>query len=76
MKVKKIVFLEGGLAVAFAFAFLITYFWPDWIERVFDAAPDQGSGEAEWGTAAVLGLITIVFSVLARMEWRRAALRK
>jgi hypothetical protein len=72
MIVRRIFYVEAGLAAIFAVTFLITLVSPDWIERVFDAAPDQGGGEAEWGIAAVLGLITIVFSGLARMEWRRA----
>ena len=72
MKVRRRFFTEAGLVVAFAFAFLITFLRPDWIELVFGADPDQGSGETEWGIAAILGLITIVCAALARIEWRRA----
>ena len=72
MKVRKRFFMEAGLAVVFGFAFLITFLWPDWIELAFGANPDQGSGEAEWGIAAILGLITILCSALTRIEWRRA----
>jgi len=72
MIVRRIFYVEAGLAAIFAVTFLITLVSPDWVERVFDAATDRGSGEAEWSIAAVLGLITIVFSGLARMEWRRA----
>jgi hypothetical protein len=72
MNVRRFFYIEAGLAAAFAVTCVITLMAPDWIERVFDAAPDQGSGEAEWGIAAVLGSVAIVCSVLAHMEWRRA----
>jgi hypothetical protein len=72
MVVRRIFYVEAAAAVIFAVTFVATLVSPDWIERVFDTAPDQGSGEAEWGIAAVLGLIAIVFSLLARVELRRA----
>ncbi|MER5207753.1 ABC transporter permease [Streptomyces sp. NPDC002825] len=52
--------------------FLLTAIWPDWIERVFEAEPDQGSGALEWVIVGVALCATIVFSLLARAEYRRA----
>ena len=74
MTVRKIFYVEAGLAAAFAASFLLALIAPDWIERVFDAAPDNGNGEAEWGIAVLFGLAAVVCAALARMEWRRARL--
>ncbi|WP_243769035.1 ABC transporter permease [Streptomyces cyanogenus] len=52
--------------------FIVTLVWRDWIERVFGVEPDQGSGALEWAIVAVTLCATVVFSLLARSEWRRA----
>jgi hypothetical protein len=52
----------------------ITLFWHDWVEAVFGADPDQGSGSAEWLVVAILLIVTIILAVGARLEWRRARL--
>ena len=52
----------------------VTSVWPQWIEDVFGADPDAGSGEAEWGFTAGLCAFAILMFVLARREWKRAAL--
>ena len=57
----------SGLAV------VSTSMWPQWIEDVFGADPDAGSGQAEWGISAGLCTFTAVMLVLAHREWRRAA---
>jgi hypothetical protein len=46
---------------------------PSWIEGVFGAHPDGGSGALEWALAA-LPFLAVVGLVLARSEWRRARL--
>ena len=51
--------------------FLATVIWPQWIELVFGADPDGGSGEAEWGVVAVFAVVSAVTLLLARIEWRR-----
>jgi len=40
--------------------------WPDWIEIVFDEAPDSGDGSFEWGMVVVFALAAIAFAVQAR----------
>jgi hypothetical protein len=48
--------------------------WKDWIELVFHVDPDASSGAAEWTVVAITLCLTMLFLVLARIEWRRAAL--
>jgi hypothetical protein len=63
--------LETVLAVIFAAIFVATIFWPDWIELVFGADPDEGNGQAEWGIVVISGLLAMASIIVARMEWRR-----
>jgi hypothetical protein len=58
----------GGLA---ACVFGLTLAWPQWIEAVFGADPDGGSGQAEWGVTAALAMFVVVMFVAARREWNR-----
>jgi tetrahydromethanopterin S-methyltransferase subunit E len=53
--------------------FVLTFFWRDWIEAVFQVDPDHHNGSLEWLIVAVLGAITASLFLLARVEWRRAA---
>jgi hypothetical protein len=57
-----------GLAAVLA---VLTAIWPDWIELLFGADPDGGSGSAEWGIVIALAAVAIIFAVLARFEHRR-----
>ena len=52
---------------------LVTVVWPDWIEIVTDSAPDGGSGALERAVVGVLAATAILLAVVARAEWRRAA---
>jgi hypothetical protein len=63
--------IETALAVIFAAIFVATMFWPDWIELVFGADPDEGNGQFEWAIVAISGLLAIASIIAARMEWRR-----
>lgn len=56
---------SGALAV-------LTFFWRDWIEAVFGADPDQGSGTAEWVAVGLLLAVALTLAVTARREWCRA----
>ena len=60
--------LLAGLCAALA---LLTAVWPDWIEAVFGADPDQHSGEAEWLIVLGLAALAAVSGLLARGQWRR-----
>ena len=62
--------VTGTLA---GFLFVLTFFWRDWIEAVFQVGPDHHNGSLEWLIVGVLGVITASLFLLARIEWRRAA---
>jgi hypothetical protein len=65
--------VEAVLASITGFLTLLTLVTREWIEILFGVDPDGGSGTLEWALVAGLLVVTIVFSVLARGEWRRAA---
>lgn len=65
---------EAGLGALSALLFVLTLFVPDWIEAVFRVDPDQHSGSLEWGIVVVLAVMSVGSGLLARGEWRRAAL--
>lgn len=64
--------VEVGASVACSVLFLLTLVRPDWIEAIFDAEPDGGSGEFEWLLVALLLAAALTFSCLAWRERRRA----
>jgi len=53
----------------------LTIVWTEWIELIFEADPDGGSGELEWAIVAVTLGLSLVFAMLARFEWRRASIQ-
>jgi hypothetical protein len=65
---------ESVTAMASFSLAVLTIVWRDWIEGVFGFDPDHHNGSAEWLIAAVLFLVAIICSVLARKAWRRAPL--
>jgi hypothetical protein len=65
--------IEVGLAAVCGFLFLLTLVWKDWIEA-FGFDPDNHSGSVEWAIVAALAAVTVVFVVIARVEWRRSEL--
>jgi hypothetical protein len=65
--------IELGLAAAGAVSLLLALVWRDWIELVFRIDPDHHSGSAEWMIVGLSALAAVVFAVLGRYEWRRAA---
>ena len=65
--------VESSAGVLSAVALLVTLAWPQWIETVFGADLDGGSGEAEWGLTAGLCALTVVMLLAARREWKRVA---
>ncbi|MCX4854573.1 ABC transporter permease [Streptomyces canus] len=64
--------IEAVAAGLCGLLFLVTPIWPDWIEEVFGADPDQHSGALEWAIVALALCATLTFSLLARGEYRRA----
>lgn len=61
--------LLGGFTGVLA---IVTLLWRDWIEIIFGADPDSGSGSIEWLVVTVLLVTTVGLFVSARIEWRRA----
>ena len=62
---------EAALSLACALLAVLTWFVPDWIERIFDASPDAGSAEAEWGVVVIFAAAALMAGWAARREWRR-----
>jgi len=74
-RVRRRFWLEAGLAALTAVLFVLTLITPQWIELLFDAEPDGGSGALEWAIVGALAVMTAGLSLTAWLEWRRAALR-
>jgi hypothetical protein len=53
------------------FLTVLTLFTREWIEALFNVDPDGGDGSLEWLIVVCLAVVTVVFAVLARLEWRR-----
>jgi DMSO/TMAO reductase YedYZ heme-binding membrane subunit len=64
---------EATLASASGLLFVVTLFWHDWLEG-FGFDPDHGDGSAEWLIVAILGVVCVASTLVARIEWRRAAM--
>ncbi len=67
--------IEAGLAAVSALLLLTTLISREWIEVVFGVDPDHGSGSLEWLVVASVALVAVVFSVIARVEWRSTSHR-
>jgi hypothetical protein len=63
--------IEAALAGVAGFLTILTLFTREWIEAVFNVDPDGGDGSLEWLIVVALAVVTVVFAVLARLEWRR-----
>lgn len=64
--------IEAILAAAGTLLLVLTLVWEDWIEIAFGVDPDNRSGSLEWLIVIACLCVAVVFSVLARQEWRRA----
>jgi hypothetical protein len=67
--------IETALAGLTGALFVLTLFWRDWLE-VLGFDPDHHNGAAEWLIVAALFVLCLGLSVVARLEWRRAALAR
>jgi 4-amino-4-deoxy-L-arabinose transferase-like glycosyltransferase len=67
--------IEIVLSALLGTATIVTAVWPEWIEGVFGFDPDGGNGSTEWWIVAILAVITIIASVLARRDLRIARRR-
>jgi len=63
--------VEALLTAVSAALFGLTLAVPDWIEEVFEVAPDAGSGETEWLLVAALLAVTVGLAALTLVEWLR-----
>lgn len=63
--------IEAGLAVVTACLFVLTLITREWVEALTGWDPDGGSGSLEWGLVGVLLVAALLFSGLARTEWKR-----
>lgn len=52
---------------------VVTLIWPDWIELLFDEAPDGGDGSAERAFALAWLVAAAVFGWLARRDRTKLA---
>ncbi len=66
--------LETALALISGCLLVVTLFWQDWIEALTGFEPDGHSGSLEWGFVATLLIVSVVATILARIEWRRQKL--
>jgi hypothetical protein len=71
MRLRTRFWVEAAFAVISGVLLIVTFLWRDWIEILFDAAPDGGDGSLEWIITASLLTSMVIFSVLGRQEWRR-----
>jgi hypothetical protein len=65
--------IEAALAALTAIMTVVTLISREWIEFLFHVDPDGGSGLLEWVLVLALAAATLLFSLLARAEWRQTA---
>jgi Kef-type K+ transport system membrane component KefB len=63
---------ELVLAVLAAVVGIVTAVFPTWFEALFEASPDEGSGALELAVSVALIATSVVLSLLARRDFRRA----
>jgi ABC-type sulfate transport system permease subunit len=57
--------LTTVLTIVFTVLTIVTAIWPTWIESLFEASPDGGSGTLEMLIALPFGLAAVVSGLLA-----------
>jgi uncharacterized membrane protein len=71
MSIRRLFWVETGLAAITGLLALITPIFPDWIEFVSGWDPDQHDGSVEWLIIVGLLAATVVLAAAAAIEWRR-----
>ena len=71
--IRRLFWVEAGLATITGLLAVSTAIAPDWIEFVSGFDPDRDDGSAEWLIVAGSCLVTFVLIVVAKKEWRRTA---
>lgn len=67
--------VELVLAAISSLLAVLTMVRPDWIEGLFEVAPDGGNGSSEWGITLAFLVATVALTVLTGRTWRRDRLR-
>jgi hypothetical protein len=68
---RRLFWIETGLAAITGLLALITPIFPDWIEFVSGWDPDQHNGSVEWLIVVGLFVNAVVMIAAAAIEWRR-----
>jgi uncharacterized membrane protein len=69
--IRRLFWVETGLAAIAGLLALITPIFPDWIEFTSGWDPDQHDGSVEWLIIVGLFFVTVVMVAAAVIEWRR-----
>ena len=64
--------IETTLALVSAVLVVVSLVWPTWFESLLGESPDGGDGSAERLLALGWVVATVLFSGLARRDWRIA----
>ncbi len=60
---------ESVLAVLALVAAVVTAAFPTWLESLFEASPDSGSGGLVWSVAVALLVVSIALSLFAHRDF-------
>jgi hypothetical protein len=71
VQMRRLFWIETGLAAITGLLALITPIFPDWIEFVSGWDPDQHNGSVEWLIVVGLFVNAVVMIAAAAIEWRR-----
>jgi hypothetical protein len=69
---RRLFWIEAGLAAITGFLALITPIFPDWIEVVSGWNPDQHDGSVERLIVIGLFVVAVAMAAAATIEWRRS----
>jgi hypothetical protein len=64
--------IEILLAAVAGVLAVVTLVWPMWIESIFAARPDAGSGAAEWLVVSVFAASAVVLALVGVRHYRLA----